>query len=256
MCVRTRPIHSLLFHRIALARLAFDGSDYELARNFGDHPHAIHGVGWQRPWALAAHEATHALLTFEHEPAGERARAWPWPLLGRQSLSLHAHRDAAGATLAQIDDRESGYAAFPFGLGWHPFFVRTAPRIGFRARGVWERTRPACRRRHVSSHRSGGVSPPGSGVATIDNVFTGWDGEATLADVDRGIAVTVRADRAMGFLVVYAPAGKSYLALEPVTHMTDAFNRDARGELGTGSRTLRPGAAFSCTMEIGVRLLP
>jgi aldose 1-epimerase len=246
-------------NRIALARLAFDGSDYELARNFGDHPHAIHGVGWQRPWALAAHEATHALLTFEHEPAGERARAWPWPLLAMQSLSLHAHRDAAGATLAlKLTIANPGTTAFPFGLGWHPFFVRTAAtRVGFRAHGVWETDATCLPTRHVLEPPQWRFDPARDpGVATIDNVFTGWDGEATLADVDRGIAVTVRADRAMGFLVVYAPAGKSYLALEPVTHMTDAFNRDARGESGTGSRTLRPGAAFSCTMEIGVRLLP
>jgi aldose 1-epimerase len=94
------------------------------------------------------------------------------------------------------------------------------------------------------------------GAATIDNVFAGWDGEATLADADRRIIVTVRADRAAGFLVVYAPAGKDYLALEPVTHMTDAFNRAARGEPDTGTRTLRPRGAFSCTMEIGVRLSP
>jgi galactose mutarotase-like enzyme len=41
-----------------------------------------------------------------------------------------------------------------------------------------------------------------------------------------------------------------------VTHMTDAFNRSARGEQGTGARRLRPGSAFSCTMEIGVRHKP
>ena len=66
----------------------------------------------------------------------------------------------------------------------------------------------------------------------------------------------MRADRAAGFLVVYAPEGRDFLALEPVTHMTDAFNRAARGERGTGTRALRPGGAFSCTMEIGVRALP
>jgi aldose 1-epimerase len=67
--------------------------------------------------------------------------------------------------------------------------------------------------------------------------------------------MTVRADRAARFLVVFAPEGRDYLALEPVTHMTDAFNRAARGERGTGTRTLRPGAMFSCTMEIEVRAL-
>lgn len=33
-------------NRIRNARLVFRGRDYALARNFGAHPHAIHGVGW------------------------------------------------------------------------------------------------------------------------------------------------------------------------------------------------------------------
>ena len=54
----------------------------------------------------------------------------------------------------------------------------------------------------------------------------------------------------------YAPEAGDFIALEPVTHMTDAFNRAARGERDTGTRVLAPGAAFSCTMEIEVRPLP
>jgi galactose mutarotase-like enzyme len=37
-------------NRIRNAKLRFAGRDFVLARNFGTHPHAIHGVGWQRPW--------------------------------------------------------------------------------------------------------------------------------------------------------------------------------------------------------------
>jgi aldose 1-epimerase len=51
------------------------------------------------------------------------------------------------------------------------------------------------------------------------------------------------------------PPARDFLAVEPVTHMTDAFNRVARGEAGTGSRTLAAGAAFSCTMRIAVTQL-
>ena len=176
-----------------------------------------------------------------------------------QSLSLHAKPDGAGASLSlRLTIVNPGPVAFPFGLGWHPFFVRSAAsRLGFRARGAWETDATCLPTRHV-------VHPPrwrfdparDPGDATIDNIFTGWDGEATLSDADRGIVVTVRGDRAMGFLVVYAPEGRDFLALEPVTHMTDAFNRAARGEHDTGARTLRPGGAFSCTMVIGVRPLP
>src|SRR5262245_22837569 len=35
-------------NRIANGQLDWAGRSYTLARNFGDHPHSIHGVGWQR----------------------------------------------------------------------------------------------------------------------------------------------------------------------------------------------------------------
>ena len=43
-------------NRIANARLAVAGGTVELARNFGDHPNSIHGVGWQRPWRVVGHD--------------------------------------------------------------------------------------------------------------------------------------------------------------------------------------------------------
>jgi aldose 1-epimerase len=50
--------------------------------------------------------------------------------------------------------------------------------------------------------------------------------------------------------VVYVPPDRDFFAVEPVTHMTDAFNRAARGERDTGTRHLAPGASRCCTMRI------
>jgi aldose 1-epimerase len=62
--------------------------------------------------------------------------------------------------------------------------------------------------------------------------------------------VRIDADRSLGFAVVYAPLAADFVAFEPVTHETDAFNRSAAGASGTGMRILAPGAAFSCTMRV------
>jgi len=246
-------------NRIADALLQFEQRAWQLARNFGDHPHAIHGIGWHRPWTIRARDESSALLALDHDAGGEGAYAWPWPLRAKQALSLRDVGDAKGAVLAlKLTIANPGVSAFPFGLGWHPFFVRGATtELGFRARGVWETdaTRlPTVHAAVPSEWRFDPARSPGS--ATIDNVFTGWDGEATLADEERRIAVSLRADRALNFFVLYAPEGRDFLALEPVTQMTDAFNRAARGERDTGTRALAPGSAFSCTMEIEVRPLP
>ena len=84
-------------NRIANARLAVTSGTVELARNFGDHPNSIHGVGWQRAWRVVRHDGSSALLALEHAAKGVDARAWPWPFRATQWFGLAA--DEGGATL-------------------------------------------------------------------------------------------------------------------------------------------------------------
>jgi aldose 1-epimerase len=244
-------------NRIASARLAFAGREHALARNFGDHPHAIHGTGWQRPWSVVASDEASVLLRLEHVPGRDGARAWPWPFRAMQWIAVRA--DERGAVLtARLSIANAGDVPFPFGLGFHPIFPRTAATvIGFRAAGVWETDDTRIPTVHAAIPETWRFDPPHTPpAATIDNVFTGWDGAATLLDEERGVEVALAADSAASFLVVFAPQARDFVALEPVTHETDAFNRAARGVEGTGTRKLGPGAAFSCTMRIAVRPLP
>jgi galactose mutarotase-like enzyme len=44
----------------------------------------------------------------------------------------------------------------------------------------------------------------------------------------------------------------AFIAVEPVTHMTDAFNRAAAGRPDTGTQLLAPRTAFSCTMRFSI----
>ena len=243
-------------NRIAKAHLVFAEHAYDLARNFGDHPHSIHGIGWQRPWRVVASDHASALLVLEHTAAGADAAAWPWSFRATQSFALAA--DNKGSTLmARITLANTGSASFPFGLGFHPFFPRTATTaLGFRADAVWETDGTLLPTKLVPVPDAWRFDPPRAlGDVALDNVFTGWDGVATLRDPVRRLTVTIAADRAAGFLVVYVPPGRDFLAVEPVTHMTEAFNRAERGEKGTGTRVLDAGTAFSCTMRISVHAL-
>jgi aldose 1-epimerase len=74
-----------------------------------------------------------------------------------------------------------------------------------------------------------------------------------LTDPARPFDTGIVADRAARFVVVYAPPSSDFVAVEPVTHMTDAFNRAEREEPGTGTRILAARAGFSCTMQIFTR---
>jgi aldose 1-epimerase len=244
-------------NRVAAARLAFGGATHALARNFGDHPHSIHGLGWQRPWTVAGAAADSALLVLDHDAAGESARAWPWPFRATQAIALAAG-DRSATLTAKLAVHNTGRAAFPFGLGWHPYFVREpGTLLGFAADGAWTNDRTQLPLRHDAVPAEWRFDPPRPlGDTRLDNVFTGWRGSAVLRDPAHRREVTIAADRACGLLVVYVPGARGAIALEPVTHATDAFNRAARGELGTGTRVLEPGASFSCTMQICVRTWP
>ena len=244
-------------NRIAQAKLRFAGSDFELDRNFGQHPHSIHGVGWQRPWRVVAHEGTSALLTLNHTASGNEARAWPWPFRAAQSFTLRMTQ--AGATLAvKLSIANTGERAFPFGLGFHPFFPRTpTTALDLDVKSYWENddtllpirrvALPAEWRTDILSARN---------ARGIDNVFNDWSGIALLTDPARPFDTGIAADRAARSVVVYTPPGGDFVAVEPVMHMTDAFNRAERAEQDTGTRILSAGAGFSCTMQIFTRARP
>lgn len=244
-------------NRIAGARLATGDRVVMLARNFGDHPHAIHGVGWQRPWTVARADAATALLVLSHDPSGseDAHKAWPWPFVATQSFALSDCGERARIAVT-ITLRNTGDTAFAFGLGWHPYFpVMSSTTLQFGATAVWRNDAAQLPVARTAIAPELDFSTPRPVIAAarateLDNVFVQWSGSATLATPGSAVATSIEADRACGFLVVYSPAGAPFVAIEPVTHQTDAFNRSTRGERDTGTRVLPPGAGFSCTMRV------
>jgi aldose 1-epimerase len=241
-------------NRIRDARLSFNGQTFPLTRNFGDSPHSIHGVGWQRPWRIEAATPTRATLALEHTASDDAAPAWPWSFCARQTFDLAGDEVHACLTMT-LTIANAGDSAFPYGLGWHPFFPRDpTTTLQFGATSVWRNDVTELPVERIAAQSAWSFRDPAPlGDATIDNVFVGWDGRATVRSAP-DTSVTVDADSACACLVVYAPAGRDFLAIEPVTHETDAFNRAAAGAQHTGIRVLAPGAAYSCTMRIAASI--
>jgi aldose 1-epimerase len=236
-------------NRIAAATLHWDGQAYRLPRYLPGEPHAIHGNGWQRAWTVLEHGSARALLELEHDAAGEHAGEWPFPYRARQVFEL-----AAETLTLRLDIMNSGDRTFPFGLGWHPFFPRSpGTELGFTARCVWhtDTTRLPTRCDAVPSAWDFMVPRPVA-TTTLDNCFCGWQPPAVVRWPTRRLAVELSADAACDHLVVFIPEGGDFIAVEPVTHMTDGFHRAAAGMPDTGTRLLAPGASFSCTMRFSV----
>ena len=238
-------------NRIAGATLHWNGNAHRLPRYLAEEPHAIHGNGWRRAWQLIDQARQAATLELLHDANGDAALQWPFPYRARQTFEL-----SPNALTLDLTIENTGDAEFPFGLGWHPFFPRNAAtELEFAARGIWQTdaTRLPTHFERTPAPWDFAAQRP-IGATVLDNCFAGWSRHAGVRWPDRKLQAEITADSTCDYLVVYIPQDKDFIAVEPVTHMTDAFHRAAAGESDTGTRILTPGAVFSCTMAISVTI--
>jgi aldose 1-epimerase len=226
-------------NRIGQAQLQWAGTSHPLVRNFDPEPHAIHGVGWQRPWAVLESSDTFALLSLEHRADA----AWPFDFDCSQAFKLEA-----GALEMSLSITNQSPVAAPVGLGWHPYFPkRPGTEVQFSATGRWEMGSDK-----LPTHR---VDHPGLHQTleslTVDHCFDGWGGVLTLQDS----VMRVRVSSALRHLVVYTNPQRDNIAVEPVSHVNNALNlmtqTGARAE-DLGVVILQAGQTYSCEMRIEV----
>ncbi|WP_274610153.1 hypothetical protein [Pseudomonas sp. TH10] len=75
-------------NRIAGGRFQCGGHEYQLPRNFGEHAHPLHGVGWQREWQVVDCTSRECHLRLSHDPASEGGEDWPFAFEVDQYVSL------------------------------------------------------------------------------------------------------------------------------------------------------------------------
>ena len=226
-------------NRIAHATLQWNGTSHPLVQNFLPEPHAIHGVGWQRPWAVLEADAQFAMLSFEHRPDA----TWPFAFDCSQAFRLGA--GALDVTLSVTN--QSSHAA-PFGLGWHPYFAKRArSRIAFEATGRWEMGAD-----QLPTHRTASRGLDGDCAALdVDHCFDGWNGVVNLRDELLQSRLSANLHR----LVVFTNDRRDFIAIEPVSHVNNAINMagttpETARDLGV--QTLQPGASMTAQMRIQV----
>ncbi|EYB69640.1 aldose 1-epimerase [Deinococcus phoenicis] len=237
-------------NRIRDARFMFGGREVALRVNTKDGL-AQHGDVRNRPWQVTRVSERHLRCDFDSRRFGEghgEAMNWPWAFTARVEYLLHGPHLDTSVTLTNVDT-----SRMPAGMGLHPYFARLQdgvdPRLGFGAALTYDTDE-----RQLATGGARPVRPdedyrtPGQiGERQIDRTFTAWDGLARLDWGARSVLLT--ADNVYSHLVVYtAPDGS--LALEPVTHATDAFNLAAQGVSGTDMRTLEPGQSLAGTARI------
>ena len=226
-------------NRIGHAQLSWNGTSHPLVRNFLPEPHAIHGIGWQRGWSVLEAQAHFALLAFEHHPDAS------WPFAFDCSQAFRLGDDALEITLSVTNQ---SWQVAPFGLGWHPYFVKRAlGRIRFQATGRWDMG--------DDKLPTGCAAVAGLDAACealdVDHCFEGWHGVVELRDP----VLRVRLSSSLRRLVVFTNPSRDFVAIEPVSHVNNALNLMARGVASAealGVRVLQPGESMSAEMTIRV----
>lgn len=230
-------------NRIAHGVFDFDGETIVLPRNFGDHPHVLHGQGWQSAWRVVAQSADAATLVFEH-----RAGAWPWDYIAQQSFTLTPKTLRIDLTLTNRGGR-----AMPANLGFHPYFERT-PRSALRAdvQGLWlsDETGIPAKRAGAAHFLDLASGAPLARAPFVDHCHTGWHGEAVIAQPEHARELVLTASRDLSFLHCFVPMNAGFFCVEPVSAMPDAFHHPATE---SGLHILAPGKSFAVRMTLGVR---
>lgn len=229
--------------RIRDARFLFCGREVVETPGDGERRHALHGHGWRCGWAVVERGEDRLVLEYEHA-----AGAWPWPYRARQSFALTP--EALEMTL-ELENRSD--ALMPAGLGFHPFFPRT-PEVTVTARtnGVWLNDAELMPTEHAAV-------PPGWDLAggrriaalALDNVFTGWSGEAVVTWPEHRARLRLSAMQPLlSFLVLYTPRDRDFFCVEPASHVTDAVNLAREGVPDTGLRVLAPSVCRAARMSL------
>jgi aldose 1-epimerase len=237
-------------NRIARGRFSFEGAEHQLALNFGDHPHSIHGNAWQKAWRVVAADDPHCRLELLHRPEGDEARGWPFAYRAEQLITLGPDGFAVALTIENIDERP-----MPAGLGLHPFFPkRPGVHLRFAADAVYSTGPDSLPVESIPVPAEWNYREMRSlGEPRLDNCFTGWDGSADILFEEDRIALCLQADPVFGHLVVYVPAGRDFFAVEPVSHLNDAINRPDMAEHGL--KVLQPGERLTGAVRFGVEAL-
>jgi aldose 1-epimerase len=220
--------------RIEGGVLDWDGRRYQLPQR--DGANAIHGLVYERAWAVDSTSGTTAELNTSLTEAG-----WPFGGVVRQWLEL---RPDTLVTTAEIRFERDG----PVGIGWHPWFLRGGydPCVTVNGAETLETVDliPTGRRLPVDAVtdlRAG----PRLGDRQLDTFYPDAASPAMIRWEDFELAVEF--DAPLQTVIVFSGDPRS-VCVEPQSGWPNAPALAARGVEGTGIATIGRGEAFRASM--------
>ncbi|WP_158137593.1 aldose 1-epimerase [Vibrio metschnikovii] len=237
-------------NRIAEGQFHFADRDYTLQRNFANHPHSIHGNGWQRPWQVKkSTDKNRITLTLYHDAQGQSVKQWPWPYRATQCFTLKDNALHIRLTYHNLANH-----SVIAGLGFHPYFPNAKQaEIQFEAEGVIINGDDALPTRCAPipgywDYRNWRKPEP----ATIDNCFYNWNGSSRVRWPDKKLMVTISSPDAPHAVLFIPPADRDFIAIEPVSHINNAINNLGFGDPALTMTTVPANGQCQLTMLLEI----
>ncbi|MGH6798365.1 MAG: aldose 1-epimerase, partial [Roseiarcus sp.] len=185
-------------NRISGGGFHFNGQFHQLVPNLPGERFPIHGNGFSSRWGIERATAAGAELSLRSDGPG------PFRYEACAAYSL-----TAGALTMRLSVRNLGAAPLPFGLGFHPWIVRSArTQLQVTAERVVLETNdhlPAGEAPVASRPEWNFAAPRGLPSAWINNAFLGWDGHASVLWPERGLELEVAADPLLSTYIAFRP---------------------------------------------------
>jgi aldose 1-epimerase len=225
-------------NRLDGGRLPVAGTTYHLPVNRPADGTAIHGLVRDAPWQVEQAAPARVVLT---QATDTTPLGIPWRFTARLELLLNG--DAAALALRLTN---AGAQPFPFGLGWHPFFLRPpGTRLRLHATTLFARDARAL---PVAAQPTAGVDGDEAAYEGLDTHFAGWDGVAAIIRPDCALRLEASGAWARN-LQIFAPTGSNMFCVEPVSHLPDAPNRPALAAFGPLAMLL-PGEHLDARLRL------
>jgi aldose 1-epimerase len=218
--------------RLANGRIPTEAGEVQLEPNLS--PSAIHGLGFDKAWAVLEQSKTAVTLSCEMRGLG-------WPFGGRAQQTLRLGSNSLALELEIGEYARRG----PAGLGWHPWFTRpesgdVALRLDAREVLVVDADLVPTGEVRAASASEDLRSGAALGDRRLDHVYVRAKGPALLRWPDLDLAIEF--DEGLSTVVVHTPT--EGVCVEPQTMWPNAPLLAARGVPGTGLRTLEPGESL------------
>jgi aldose 1-epimerase len=236
-------------NRIKGGVLRFGGREHQLETTKDDGT-ARHGDVRKRTWTVDVASQTHIRMSLQS--ADFLDMNWPFRFSASAAYRLEGQDFIWELALKNVDTQD-----FPAGFGHHPYFVKVDD----------VQLQIPCSQYFVLTNYMATAAPVSIKSALdfrqmrrlpdyeLNHLLTGRKpGEPAIIRYPQwGIELVMQADLAFEHILIFAPEGKFFFAVEPMTNASDGFNLYADGIPGSGVFVLQPGEEKRGSVKLALR---